>query len=98
MHYWFSLVLLGIGWNFLFIGGTALLPQGYTDGESFKMQATNDVCVFMMQALVSMLSGWLLYSAGWEMLLLICLPLIVIRILIIACWKGVYPSNTRHYN
>ena len=88
IHYWFSLVLLGIGWNFLFIGGTALLPQGYTDGERFKVQATNDVCVFAMQALVSMLSGWLLYSAGWEMLLLICLPLIVIQILIITYWKS----------
>ena len=87
MHYWFALVLLGVGWNFLFIGGTALLPQGYTDGERFKMQATNDVCVFVVQALVSMLSGWLLYSVGWEMLLLMCLPLIVIQILIIAYWK-----------
>ena len=87
MHYWFALVLLGVGWNFLFIGGTALLPQGYTDGERFKMQATNDVCVFVVQALVSMLSGWLLYSVGWDVLLLMCLPLIVIQILIIAYWK-----------
>ncbi len=87
LHYWFALVLLGVGWNFLFIGGTALLPQGYTDGERFKMQATNDVCVFVVQALVSMLSGWLLYSVGWKILLLMCLPLIVIQILIIAYWK-----------
>ena len=71
--------------GFLFIGGTALLSQGNTDEERFKMQAAN--AVFVMQALVSMSTGWLLYSLGWELLLLICLPLIVIRILIIAYWK-----------
>ncbi|PCJ47583.1 MAG: MFS transporter [Moraxellaceae bacterium] len=87
MHYWVSLVLLGIGWNFLFIGGTVLLPQSYTDSERFKVQATNDMLVFSAQAVVSVMSGWLLFSVGWQMLLLLCLPLMLIQCLVVAYWK-----------
>ncbi|OUS32141.1 hypothetical protein A9Q99_01680 [Gammaproteobacteria bacterium 45_16_T64] len=87
MHYWFALVLLGIGWNFLFIGGTSLLPKSYTNSERFKMQAINDLSIYVAQAVVSLLSGWLLLSIGWSMLLIICLPLILIQILVIVYWR-----------
>ncbi|MFB1001992.1 MAG: MFS transporter, partial [Pseudomonadales bacterium] len=42
MGFWFQLVILGIGWNFLFISGTTLLPRTYLKGEKFKAQAFND--------------------------------------------------------
>lgn len=87
IHYWFALVLLGIGWNFLFIGGTSLLPKSYSGSERFTMQALNDLCIYIAQATVSLLSGWLLLSIGWSLLLIICLPLIVIQILVIVYWK-----------
>lgn len=78
MHFWWALVLLGIGWNFLFIGGTTLLPQSYSYSERFKVQAVNDFSVFSMQALAALSAGWVLFRYGWETQLMICVPLVAI--------------------
>ncbi|MCJ7501056.1 MFS transporter, partial [bacterium] len=51
IHYWAGLVLLGVGWNFLFIGGTTLLTRCYSPAERFKAQAVNEFTVFGFQAL-----------------------------------------------
>ena len=48
MHYWVALVLLGVGWNFLFLGGTTLLTKTYTAAERFKVQAFNDFLYFFV--------------------------------------------------
>jgi MFS family permease len=77
LNYWVALVLLGVGWNFLFLTGTNLLPQGYRTEERFRVQSTNDFLVFTVQAIVSLVSGWLLVHWQWEGLLWICVPLIV---------------------
>ncbi|MEJ2384834.1 MAG: MFS transporter [Xanthomonadales bacterium] len=61
LHYWFALVLLGVGWNFLFLSGTNLLPSGYRPEERFRVQSTNDFLVFSVQASVSLSAGWLLH-------------------------------------
>jgi MFS family permease len=53
MHYWFALVLLGIGWNFLFVAGTSQLVQTYRSSERFQAQAINDFSVFAMSAAAS---------------------------------------------
>lgn len=82
MHFWWALVLLGVGWNFLFIGGTTLLPQSYSHGERFKAQAVNDVVVFSMQALAALSAGWVLFRYGWNMQLIICVPFIIITFLL----------------
>ncbi|UZE96744.1 MFS transporter [Alkalimarinus alittae] len=87
MNYWASLVLLGIGWNFLFVGGTALLPQSYREGEQFKAQGFNEFFVFGLQAVASLSSGWVLYTLGWQALLVICVPLLFVVVLAIYCWK-----------
>jgi MFS family permease len=76
LNYWLALVLLGIGWNFLFLSGTNLLPRGYRPEERFRVQSTNDFLVFSVQAMVSLGSGWLLYHVGWRGLILACLPLL----------------------
>lgn len=78
VHFWGSLVLLGVGWNFLFMGGTALLPQSYTPAERFKAQAVNDFVVFGSQAVASLSSGWFVFTLGWHGLMLTCLPFLVI--------------------
>jgi MFS family permease len=65
MHYWASLVLLGIGWNFLFLAGTNLLPRGYRSNERFRVQSFNDFLIFSVQAVVSLGSGWFLLHTGW---------------------------------
>jgi len=73
--FWSTLVLLGVGWNFLYIGGTALLTETYRPSERAKAQATNDQCVFLATAASSVLSGWLLSRVGWPDLVLWSLPL-----------------------
>lgn len=86
-NYWVSLVLLGIGWNFLFIGATTLLPQSYKPSERFKVQAVNDFVIFGTQAVASLSAGWFIFAVGWKMLLLITLPFIIFQLIIVGTWK-----------
>jgi MFS family permease len=74
MHYWWALVILGIGWNFLFLSGTSLLPESYHHSERFKAQATNDLAVFVLQAIASLSAAWILFNFGWNTQVLICIP------------------------
>lgn len=74
MHYWWALVLLGVGWNFLFVAGTTLLTSTYRPEQRFKAQAINDVLVFGSQASASLLAGVALYYLGWTTLNLLTLP------------------------
>ena len=84
IHYWLALVLLGIGWNFLFLTGTNLLSYGYQPEERFRVQSTNDFLVFTIQALVSFSSGWLMYQWQWHGLLLACVPLLLVFMVLLA--------------
>ena len=77
LTYWSALVLLGIGWNFLFLSGTNLLPYGYRPEERFRVQSANDFMVFSVQALASLGSGWLLYHWQWQGIIYACIPLVV---------------------
>lgn len=87
MHYWLGLVLLGLGWNFLFVAGTALLSQSYRHEERFKVQGLNDFVVFGSQAVAALSSGVVIYSFGWDMLILIALPLLAVQIGFILNWR-----------
>ena len=82
-HYWLALILLGFGWNFLFLGGTTLLTECYRSSERFKVQAVNDFSVFGMQALGSLGAGVLLATVGWNGLLLAAIPGLVALLLAI---------------
>lgn len=77
LTYWTALVLLGVGWNFLFLSGTNLLPRGYRPEERFRVQSTNDFLVFTIQALASLGSGWLLYHWQWDGIVYACMPLVL---------------------
>jgi len=77
MHYWWALMLLGIGWNFLFLTGTSLLPQSYSPCERHKVQATNDFILFGFQAFASLMAGWVLFSGGWNYVVISSLPFII---------------------
>lgn len=85
-NYWVSLILLGVGWNFLFIGGTTLLPQSYRPNERFKVQAINEFVVFGTQAIAALSAGWIVYAVGWEIMLLFTLPIIIIQLIFIWRW------------
>jgi MFS family permease len=82
MHYWWALVLLGIGWNFLFITGTVMLPRSYKAHERYKIQATNDFAIFTIQAIASLSAGWLLFASSWHTLVYVSMPLVAIMLLI----------------
>jgi MFS family permease len=76
-----GMMLLGLGWNFLFIGATTLLTETYRPEERAKAQGTNDFIVFSFVALVSLASGPLYSRLGWTTLNLIALvPLAIILI------------------
>jgi MFS family permease len=87
LHYWVALVLLGVGWNFLFVGGTPLLAQNYRRAEALPMQALNDVTLFGLQALAALGAGWLLTAFGWSTLLLSTLPLLALALLALLNWR-----------
>jgi len=74
VHYWFALTLLGVAWNFLFVGGTTLLTTCYTGNERFRIQALNDFTVFTLQAIASLGSGVVLARLGWDWIILLSLP------------------------
>lgn len=78
MGFWAALVLLGVGWNFLYIGGTTLLTETYQPAERAKTQGTNDLIVYITQALTSLASGWMLIVGGWTTVNYLAAPLIVI--------------------
>lgn len=80
MHYWWSMVLLGIGWNFLFTSGTLLLPESYQPNERFKVQAVNDFSIFLVQASASLSAGMILFSRGWSLLIWIAIPVILLML------------------
>ena len=77
MHYWYALVLLGVGWNFLYVGGTAMLTFTYRLEERFKSQAVNEFCVFGTSALGSLLAGTVIHLYGWNPLVSIPIPLLI---------------------
>lgn len=73
-HFWSALVLLGVGWNFLFVGATTLLGASHRADEKAKVQGLNDFLVFGTVALASLFSGALLSGPGWGAIQLALLP------------------------
>ncbi len=77
MHYWWGLVLLGAGWNLLFVAGTTMLTTTYRQSERFRAQAVNEFAVFGSQAIASLLAGPAIQHLGWKSLNLVSAPLLV---------------------
>lgn len=95
IHYWGALVFLGVGWNFLFLGGTTLLTQSYRSSERFKVQAINDFTVFGLQAVGSLSAGLLLATSGWNGVMGFALPgLTILAIGIVVGRKAIANGKT----
>ena len=77
-----ALICLGVGWNFAFIGGTALLTQTYRPVEQLKVQAVNEFAIFGLVAFATLSAGWLYNRFGWIALNLAVLPLLVIALIV----------------
>lgn len=78
MNFWTALVLLGVGWNFLYVGGTTLLTESHSPAEKAKTQGANDFLVFVAMALSSITSGALLDKAGWQAMNYWALPFLAV--------------------
>jgi MFS family permease len=85
LHFWTALLLVGVGWNFLFIGGTTLLTEAHRPSERAKAQGFNDAVVFGTMAATSLLSGVLLDGIGWQAMTVWMLPFIL-AVLLASVW------------
>ena len=76
--YLVGLILLGIGWNFLFVAGSSLLVVSYEEKDKFTAQGLNDFIVFSTQGIGALSAGFLLYYSNWKILNILCIPLLII--------------------
>jgi predicted MFS family arabinose efflux permease len=82
-HFTTTLVLLGLGWNFGFIGSTAMLAASYRPQEAGRVQAVNEQVVFGASAIASLSSGMLLQWVGWEAINILAIPVATVAILLL---------------
>jgi MFS family permease len=94
MHYWWGLVLLGVGWNLLFVAGTTLLARSVQGPNRHRAQALNEFTVFGSQACASMLAGLAVQQAGWQILNFAVLPLLAVMVVIAARMNGIADVTT----
>ena len=76
--YIIALVLLGLGWNLLYLSGTSLLVSSYQEEEKFKAQGFNDILVFSIQALASLSAGYVLSMTSWNTMNVIVIPFLIL--------------------
>ena len=78
MHFWIALMLIGVGWNFMYVGGTTLLTETHAPSEKAKVQGANDMAIFVTMAISSASSGWLFSARGWEVMNYGAIPFLLI--------------------
>jgi predicted MFS family arabinose efflux permease len=86
-----ALVLLGVGWNFLYVGGTNLLTRTYTAAEKGKAQAANDLTIFVVGLGASLSAGALQQTVGWQVMNLLMLPWLALAaaaVFWLGLWRG----------
>ena len=93
-HFLVALVLVGIGWNFMYTGGTTLLTEAYAPAERAKTQGANDFVIFTTMGVSSFASGALVSSAGWERMNLGALPVLAIALCAVL-WLAFLRRTTR---
>src|ERR1019366_9184628 len=84
MHFWSTLVILGVGWNFGFVGASALVLETHRPQERNKVQAFNDFLVFGMMAIGSFSSGQLLANFGWSAVNMVVYPPVLVGLTVLA--------------
>src|SRR4051795_1505099 len=84
MHFWATLIVLGVGWNFAFIGASALVLETHRPQERNKVQALNDFLVFGTMAVGSFSSGQLLAHYGWSMVNMVVFPPVLLGLAVLS--------------
>jgi MFS family permease len=92
LHFDIALVLLGIGWNFGFVASTAMLSTAYRPEEAARVQGLNEQVVFGVNAIVSIASGFMLQTIGWQSINLLAIPVATAAILLVG-WGGMAGKN-----
>lgn len=87
LHFDIALVLLGLGWNFGFVASTAMLSTAYRPEEAARVQGLNEQVVFGVNAIVSIASGFMLQTIGWQSINVLAIPVATAAILLVA-WGG----------
>ena len=77
-HFWLTLLLVGVGWNLMFVGGSTLVTRTYSPAERTKAQAANDFLIWTTVAITSLSSGQLLHRHGWRSILITAGPLLAL--------------------
>jgi MFS family permease len=83
MHFWATLIVLGVGWNFSFVGASALVLETHRPQERNKVQAFNDFLVFGTMALGSFSSGQLLANYGWSAVNVVVFPPVLLGLVVL---------------
>jgi len=83
-HFWLTLILLGLGWNFGFVGASAMVLECHAPSERARVQSLNDFVVFGTMAVGSFLSGSLLTSYGWNTVLWLSFAPLAVAIVAVA--------------
>ena len=78
VHFYVSLILLGLGWNLAFIGATAMVADAHTEAERGCAQGMNDFAVFGTVALMSFSSGALMQASGWSLVNIMIFPAVAL--------------------
>jgi MFS family permease len=84
LHFWATLMVLGVGWNFAFVGASALVLETHLPQEKNKVQAFNDFLVFGTMAVGSFSSGQLLANYGWSAVNLVVYPPLLLGLVVLA--------------
>lgn len=84
LHFWTALIVLGVGWNFAFVGASALVLETHRPQERNKVQAFNDFLVFGTMAVGSFSSGQLLANYGWTAVNLVVFPPVLLGLAVLA--------------
>ena len=84
LHFWTTLIVLGVGWNLGFVGASALVLETHRPEERNKVQAFNDFLVFGMMAVGSFSSGQLLANFGWSVVNWVVFPPVLLGLAVLA--------------
>ena len=92
-QFWTALILLGVGWNFGFIGATAMVADAYRTSEKGKVQGFHDFVLFGCVAISSFLSGVIYNAWGWEMLNWMIFPVVLLCLVALGALRFIRKSE-----
>ena len=93
LHYVVAMVALGVGWNFLYVGGTTLLARAYRPSERFGVQALNDFSILGISAFASLSAGAVMQLLGWDGVLYASIPAVLVAAAVILLVRPDRPSS-----